>query len=342
MGVYMNQNAEKLLDIKDLSITYITDDATIYAVNGLNMELYRGETLGLVGETGAGKTTTALAIMRLLPDRIGKITSGSIQFDDVDVTAASETEMRTLRGERISMIFQDPMTCLNPVLTIGDQIAEVLESHGITQKEELSKRVDNILTLVGLPPERKNEYPHQFSGGMKQRVDIAIALACEPQLLLADEPTTALDVTIQAQVLALMKELRQKFNTSMLLITHDLGVVAEVCDRVAIMYAGEIIEYGTVWEIFSGTEHHPYTKGLFGSIPSMSEGERRLRPIDGLMPDPAIQIKGCPFASRCPQCSERCKVEKPANYRVAGGNIIKCHLFEGEEAGGGKDAGTAG
>lgn len=330
----MNQESEKLLDIKDLSITYITDDATIYAVNGLNLELFRGETLGLVGETGAGKTTTALAIMRLLPDRIGKITSGKILFDDVDITAASEAEMRTLRGERVSMIFQDPMTCLNPVLTIGDQIAEVLESHGVTHKDELSKRVGEILTLVGLPPERKDDYPHQFSGGMKQRVDIAIALACEPQLLLADEPTTALDVTIQAQVLALMKDLRKKFNTSMLLITHDLGVVAEVCDRVAIMYAGEIIEYGTVEQIFFGDEHHPYTKGLFGSIPSMSAGQRRLRPIDGLMPDPAIQIHGCSFADRCPRRSDRCFAEKPANHLVGSGNVIKCHLYENKDAGG--------
>ena len=324
----MNQNTEKLLEIKDLSITYVTDDATVYAVNGLNLELFSGETLGLVGETGAGKTTTALAIMRLLPERVGKITSGTIRFDGIDITAASEAEMRTLRGNRISMIFQDPMTCLNPVLTIGDQIGEAIESHGVTQKEEVSRRVNELLMLVGLPPERKNEYPHQFSGGMKQRVGIAIALACEPQLILADEPTTALDVTIQAQVLALMKELRQKFNTAMLLITHDLGVVAEVCDRVAIMYAGEVIEYGTAEEIFGGDEHHPYTKGLFGSIPSMSEGRRRLQPINGLMPDPSIRIKGCSFASRCPHKTERCELEKPLSYLIPRGNQIKCHLFD--------------
>ncbi len=337
----MSNNAEKLLEIEDLSITYVTDDATIYAVNGLNMELYRGETLGLVGETGAGKTTTALAIMRLLPERVGKITGGSIRFDEIGITEASENQMRSLRGERMSMIFQDPMTCLNPVLTIGDQIAEVIEAHGETSKATVDQRVDDILKLVGLPPERKGEYPHQFSGGMKQRVDIAIALACEPQLLLADEPTTALDVTIQAQVLALMKELRTKFNTSMLLITHDLGVVAETCDRVAIMYAGEIIEYGTVEEIFYGEDHHPYTKGLFGSIPSMSEGQRRLRPIDGLMPDPTRQIAGCPFAERCPGKMARCETEKPPNYRVASGNSIKCHLFEEKGVGGGADVDTA-
>ena len=329
----MNENKDKILDIKDLSVTYVTDDDTVYAVNGLDLELFRGETLGLVGETGAGKTTTALSIMRLLPDRVGKITEGSIMFDNVDITKASEAEMRTVRGERISMIFQDPMTCLNPVLTIGDQIAEVLESHGITDKKELSNRVDDMLKLVGLPPERKHEYPHQFSGGMKQRVDIAIALACEPQLILADEPTTALDVTIQAQVLALMKELREKFNTSMLLITHDLGVVAEVCDRVAIMYAGEVIEYGTAEQVFNGEEHHPYTKGLFGSIPSMTGDQHRLRPIDGLVPDPTIQIKGCPFAERCPNKTARCEEEKPTNHVVGNGYIVKCHLFDEKKGG---------
>ena len=328
----MNENKEKLLEIRDLSVTYITDDATLYAVNGLNLDLYRGETLGLVGETGAGKTTTATTIMRLLPERVGKITSGNIQFDNVNITKASEAEMRALRGRRISMIFQDPMTCLNPVLTVGDQVSEVLETHGIHDKTELSNRVDELLNLVGIPAERKKDYPHQFSGGMKQRVGIAIALACEPELILADEPTTALDVTIQAQVLALMKELRNKFNTAMLLITHDLGVVAEVCDSVAIMYAGEIIEYGSVEQIFYNDDHHPYTKGLFGSIPSMSAGQRRLRPIDGLMPDPSIQIEGCPFASRCPQCSERCVAEKPAVHELESGHMVKCHLFDKKEA----------
>ena len=328
----MNENKEKLLEIRDLSVTYITDDATLYAVNGLNLDLFRGETLGLVGETGAGKTTTATAVMKLLPERVGKITSGDIKFDDVDITKASEAEMRALRGRRISMIFQDPMTCLNPVLTVGDQIAEVLETHGIHEKEALSKRVDELLNLVGIPSERKKDYPHQFSGGMKQRVGIAIALACEPELILADEPTTALDVTIPAQVLALMKELRDKFNTAMLLITHDLGVVAEVCDSVAIMYAGEIIEYGSVEQIFYNDDHHPYTKGLFGSIPSMSEGQRRLRPIDGLMPDPSIQMPGCPFADRCPNRSDRCVEEKPAVHDMGGGHMVKCHLFDKKEA----------
>ena len=328
----MNENKEKLLEIRDLFVTYKTDDATLYAVNGLNLDLFRGETLGLVGETGAGKTTTATAVMKLLPDRVGKITNGTIKFDDIDITKAKEAEMQALRGRRISMIFQDPMTCLNPVLTIGDQISEVLETHGIRDKKQLSDRVDELLNLVGIPAERKQEYPHQFSGGMKQRVGIAIALACEPELILADEPTTALDVTIQAQVLALMKELRNKFNTAMLLITHDLGVVAEVCDSVAIMYAGEIVEYGDVNQIFYNEDHHPYTKGLFGSIPSMSEGQRRLRPIDGLMPDPSIQIMGCPFASRCPNRTDRCETEKPTMHELQSGHMVKCHLYGKKEA----------
>ena len=284
-----------------------------------------------MGETGAGKTTTATSVMRLLPDRVGKITGGTIRFDDVDITAASAAEMRAIRGRRISMIFQDPMTCLNPVLTIGDQISEVLETHGIHDKNELESRVDEMLSLVGIPPERKKDYPHQFSGGMKQRVGIAIALACEPELILADEPTTALDVTIQAQVLALMKELREKLNTAMLLITHDLGVVAEVCDSVAIMYAGETIEYGSVEQIFNNEDHHPYTKGLFGSIPSMSEGQRRLHPIDGLMPDPSIRIEGCAFADRCPHCTELCRQEKPQVHTLEEGHIVKCHLFDKKE-----------
>lgn len=283
---------EKLLEIKDLNVTYVTDDATVYAVNGLNFDIYKGETLGLVGETGAGKTTTALAIMKLLPDKIGFINSGSIKLEDLDITKASEADMRLIRGNSISMIFQDPMTSLNPVLTVGDQIAEVLELHnnGEMNKADIQKKVDEILTLVGIPAARKSEYPHQFSGGMKQRVVIAIALACQPRLLLADEPTTALDVTIQAQVLEMMKELKVKLNTAMLLITHDLGVVAQTCDRVAIMYAGEIIEIGTVEQIFEGEHHHPYTVGLFGSIPDLTKSTKRLNPIDGLMPDPTVVI----------------------------------------------------
>ncbi|MEG2928178.1 MAG: ABC transporter ATP-binding protein [Oscillospiraceae bacterium] len=324
--------AEKLLEIKDLYVTYKTDDALIYAVNGLNLELYKGETLGLVGETGAGKTTTALSILKLLPDNVGKIAQGTITLDDMDITSASEGQMRKIRGNDVSMIFQDPMTSLNPVLTIGDQITEVLELHSEkgTTRGDIQKRVDEILTLVGLPSERKKEYPHQFSGGMKQRVVIAIALACQPKLLLADEPTTALDVTIQAQVLEMMKELKDRLNTAMLLITHDLGVVAQTCDRVAIMYAGELIEIGTVEDIFEGKSHHPYTDGLFGSIPDLTKTTRRLNPINGLMPDPSIQHMGCAFASRCPKATDKCEGTKPMEY-INGSHRIKCHLFCGAE-----------
>lgn len=256
-----------LLEIKDLCVQYKTHNGTVYAVNGVNLTLKKGETLGLVGETGAGKTTTALSILRLLPDRIGEINSGSILLDGEEITKISEAEMRNIRGNKVSMIFQDPMTSLNPILPVGQQIGEAVLLHTDLNKEEREKRVDEMLTAVGLQPSRKNEYPHQFSGGMKQRIVIAIALACNPELLLADEPTTALDVTIQSQVLQMMNDLKKRFNTGMILITHDLGVVAQTCDKVAIMYAGHIVENGTVQDIYESAQHHPYTVGLFHSIP---------------------------------------------------------------------------
>lgn len=319
--------AEKLAEIKALQVRYKTDENMVYAVNDLNLTIYKGETLGLVGETGAGKTTTALSIMQLLPERVGVIEQGQIILDGIDITKATETDMRLIRGERVSMIFQDPMTSLNPILTIGDQIAEVLELHRKDMsKDQIAKRVDEILKLVGLSADRKHEYPHQFSGGMKQRVVIAMALACEPKLLLADEPTTALDVTIQAQILKMMKELKTRLNTAMLFITHDLGVVAQICDRVAIMYAGEIIEIGTTEDIFEAKKHHPYTEGLFGSIPDMTKITRRLNPIEGLMPDPSDPPKGCKFHPRCPKCMEQCKTQTPENYND-GAHAIKCWLF---------------
>ena len=267
--------------------------------------------------------------MRLLPDRIGKIDKGSIVLDGFDIVSATPAQMRSMRGNTVSMIFQDPMTSLNPILTVGDQIAEVIELHGKKlSKQDIQKKVDEMLELVGIPAARKNEYPHQFSGGMKQRVVIAIALACRPQLILADEPTTALDVTIQAQVLKMMAELKEKLNTAMLLITHDLGVVAESCDSVAIMYAGEVIEYGTVEDIFESTFHHPYTEGLFGSIPSLDEDTSRLKPITGLMPDPSNLPTGCKFHPRCPHCMDVCKNVVPDTV-THGKHIVKCHLFGG-------------
>ncbi len=319
---------EHLLEIKNLHVVYKGDGALVRAVNGVDLTLDRGETLGLVGETGAGKTTTALAIMRLLPERTGSIQEGQILLDGNDITKASDADMRVLRGSLVSMIFQDPMTSLNPTIRVGEQVGEVLElHHKDLGKEEIEKRVDEIFKLVGLPPERKSEYPHQFSGGMRQRIVIAIALACQPQLLLADEPTTALDVTIQAQVLELMQRLKEKLHTSTILITHDLGVVAETCDKVAIMYAGEIIEIGTVEDIFEGREHHPYTVGLFGSIPDLEKKERRLHPIDGMMPDPAYLPEGCKFHDRCPKATERCSAQAPSMHMWES-HGIRCHLFE--------------
>lgn len=319
---------DSLLKVQNLSVDYKTDEATFYAVNNISFELAEGETIGIVGETGAGKTTTALAIMRLLPARTGRITSGEILFCGADLLKKPENEMRLVRGALISMIFQDPMTSLNPIITVGKQIYESLEIHNSEHKskQELEARVDELLELVGIPARRKNEYPHQFSGGMKQRVIIAIALACEPKLLIADEPTTALDVTIQAQVLEMMHELKKKFGTAMIMITHDLGVVAETCDSVAVMYAGELIETGRVADIFEGEKHHPYTDGLFGSIPDLETASDRLQPIEGLMPDPADLPQGCRFHPRCKYCMEICKTVHPERV-VVNGHEIACHLF---------------
>lgn len=325
----MSENMKKdFLKIKDLEVIYKVEDGTVAALNGVTFDLAEGETLGLVGETGAGKTTLALSLLKLLPNTIGEIKNGSIEFNGVNITEADEETMRTIRGEQISMIFQDPMTSLNPIMTVGEQIGEALVLHKTElSKEQIEERVDEMLTLVGIPPSRKNEYPHQFSGGMKQRVVIAIALSCEPLLLLADEPTTALDVTIQAQVLAMMNELKRKLNTSMILITHDLGVVAESCDKVAIMYAGEIIEYGTLEDIFKGDRHHPYTVGLFGSIPDITNQTRRLSPINGLMPDPTNLPAGCKFSPRCPYCTDKCKSEIPNKVNISETHMIYCNRF---------------
>lgn len=321
-------NTEKMLEIKDLSVIYETDLETVYAVNGVTLSLEKGATLGLVGETGAGKTTLALTLMRLLPERTGKVTSGSITFEGENVVELPEANMRKIRGDKIAVIFQDPMTSLNPVLTVGEQIAEALYVHNDSgrSKEEIEARVDETLTLVGIPPARKHEYPHQFSGGMRQRVVIAIALSCEPDLLIADEPTTALDVTIQAQVLMMIRDLRDRLGTSMIMITHDLGIVAQTCDNVAVMYAGEIIEMGSAEDIFTCPIHHPYTDGLFGSLPNLKEKTDRLHPIAGLMPDPTNLPKGCKFAPRCDKCMEICK-EVPPEVYVDGTHSIRCHLY---------------
>ncbi len=320
---------EKVLQVKNLEIVYKTDLETVYAVNKISFGIDKGKTLGIVGETGAGKTTTALAILRLLPERTGKIVNGSIELMGEDVLTFPDGKMRDIRGKRVAMIFQDPMTSLNPVISIGDQIGEVLSLHGYKDKKktEIEIRVDEVLRLVGIPPERKKEYPHQFSGGMKQRVIIAIALACEPDLLIADEPTTALDVTIQAQVLAMIRDLKERLGTSMIMITHDLGIVAQTCDDVAVMYAGELIEAGTLEDVFTGGKHHPYTVGLFGSIPNLKVKSDRLSPIGGLMPDPTSLPKGCKFSPRCPHCMDICSKAPPDDYSF-GTHSIKCYLFK--------------
>ncbi len=319
---------DKLLEIKNLEIKYITDAEVVHAVNNIDIDLNEGETLGLVGETGAGKTTTALGIMKLVPNPPGKITNGSILFKGKNILEIPDEEVRAIRGNEISMIFQDPMTSLNPVMTVGEQIAEVIQIHQKLSKKESMEKASEMLELVGIPGNRLNDFPHQFSGGMKQRVVIAIALACSPKLLIADEPTTALDVTIQAQVLDLMNDLKEKFKTAMLLITHDLGVVAQVCDKVAIMYAGEIIEYGTLEDIFENTKH-PYTIGLFGSIPSLDEEKNRLIPIEGLMPDPTNLPSGCKFHPRCPHAQEICSKREPQVTYIDGIHRVKCLIAEG-------------
>ncbi len=323
----------KILEIKNLYVSYRTDDAKIYAVNGLDISVNAGETVGLVGETGAGKTTTALSIMKLLPEKIGSVDEGEIWLCGENVIEIPEKKMRMLRGSKVSMIFQDPMTSLNPTQSVGQQIDEVIRLHNDNlSKADVIQRTCEILEMVGIPAGRRNEYPHQFSGGMKQRVMIAIALACETQLLLADEPTTALDVTIQAQVLQLITVLQKKLNTSMLLITHDLGVVAQICDKVGIMYAGELIEFGTVADIFcSEKNHHPYTVGLFGAIPNLENKEKRLNPIEGLMPDPADLPDGCKFHTRCPKCMHECTIVHPPKV-VFGDHMISCLLFDSDKS----------
>ena len=316
-----------LLSIKDLSIEYDTDEGIVKAVNHLSLDLHKGETLGLVGETGAGKTTTALGILRLIPDPPGVIRNGEIYFRGKNLLKENIINMRKIRGQEISMIFQDPMTALNPVLTVGDQISEVIRVHGKMNRKEANIKAAEMLEIVGIPSIRMGEYPHQFSGGMKQRVVIAIALACNPSLLIADEPTTALDVTIQAQVLDLMRGLKEKYNTAMLMITHDLGVVADICDKVAIMYAGEIIEFGSLEDIYEHTKH-PYTQGLFDSLPSVNLLNSRLNPIKGLMPDPMHLPSGCPFHPRCSKAQPQCSESKPSVTEVGPGHFTKCLLYE--------------
>lgn len=316
-----------LLDIKDLTIYYETDDGIVQALNGVNLKLGVGETLGLVGETGAGKTTLARGIMGLVPNPPGKIVGGQVLYEGKDLTKLTNMEMQKIRGQHISMIFQDPMTSLNPVLTVGEQIMEVIINHNKITKANARTLAEDMLERVGIPKERYDEYPHQFSGGMKQRVVIAIALACNPKILIADEPTTALDVTIQAQVLDMIYKLKSENNTSMLLITHDLGVVAQNCDYVAIIYAGEIVEYGSLKEIYKETKH-PYTEGLFGSIPSLTVNVNRLKAIVGIMPDPTKLPKGCKFYDRCKYSKPICAEKLPDMVQLSETHKVRCILYQ--------------
>lgn len=311
------------LSIDNLKVDYVTDDGIVHALNGVSLELVQGETLGLVGETGAGKTTMAKCIMGILPKRTGRIRSGEITFEEKNLLKCSEKELQSIRGAQIAMIFQDPMTSLNPVLTVGEQIAEAVENHERCGKARAMERAEEMLELVGIPAERVHEYPHQFSGGMKQRVVIAIALACNPKMLIADEPTTALDVTIQAQVLEMMQSLKRQLKTSMLLITHDLGVVAQNCDRVAVIYAGEIVEYGTVMDVFKRMKH-PYTQGLFSSIPQINADVKRLNSIPGLMLDPTLDVEGCRFCDRCKYATEECHINHPELVEIESGHSVRC------------------
>lgn len=322
----MNQEAN-VLRIENLCVHFVIDGVAVEAVNGIDLEVNEGKTLGLVGETGAGKTTTAKAIMRLIPNPPGIIKSGKITLCGNDMLSLSKKDLEQVRGKDVAMIFQDPMTALNPVHTVGEQIAESIAIHEKLGKRAAFQRAEEMLEIVGIPKSRANDYPHQFSGGMKQRVVIAMALACSPRLLIADEPTTALDVTIQAQVLDLMRTLREKYNMAMIMITHDLGIVAEVCDEVAVMYAGKIIERGSLADVFNHTKH-PYTEGLFNSLPNINDRKSELKPIPGLMPDPSNLPQGCAFAPRCPYATPACTQQAPSLHRFSETHSVLCTAYD--------------
>jgi len=320
-------NNDAFLSVKDLTVTYSSDGSVVHAVNDVSFYLEKGKTLGLVGETGAGKTTIAKTILRILPEYQAEVKGGEIFLEGKDLLQLSEKEMLNIRGSHIAMVFQDPMTALNPVMTIGKQIEEAIMLHERTQKKQAEEKAEVMLEMVGISKERFHEYPHQFSGGMKQRVVIAMALACNPVLLLADEPTTALDVTIQAQVLEMIGRLQKEHGTSMILITHDLGVVAETCDTIAIIYAGEVVELGTKEDIF---DHHvhPYTNGLFGAIPDINEKQDRLKPVPGLPPDPSQLPSGCHFHPRCAFATEACSQEPIGMQSLSETHFCRCRMAQ--------------
>ena len=321
-----------LLDVKGLETTFFTDDGAVKAVDNIHFHVHEGEVLGIVGESGCGKSVTSLSIMRLIPSPPGKITAGEVLLDGKDLVGLSDKEMRTIRGKDVAMIFQEPMTSLNPLFTIGNQLIEAIRIHNKSwSKKQATARAVEMMKLVGLPraEELIHEYPHQLSGGMRQRVMIAMALVCDPKVLIADEPTTALDVTIQAQILKLMRELNARLNTAILLITHDLGVVAETCERVIVMYAGQVVEEAPVREIFKNPQH-PYTKGLIQSVPDMRFKKDNLYSIPGNVPKPGSIKEGCRFAPRCEFATERCMKETPPLYRTSDVHQARCFLVEEE------------
>jgi len=321
-----SEKRKVVLEVEDLKVSFPLEHETVEAVRGISFSLKRGHTLGLVGETGAGKTTTALSLLRLVPQP-GVVDSEKILVNGHDMPALKKKELEKVRGKDIAMIFQDPMTSLNPVFPVGEQIANSILLHEAVGRAEAEKKAEAMLELVGIPAARASEYPHQFSGGMKQRVVIAIALACNPEILIADEPTTALDVTIQAQVLSLMKKLRDERDMAMIMITHDLGIVADICDEVAVMYAGQIVEKGTLEEIFNHTKH-PYTEGLFNSLPNIRQRQSKLKPIPGLIPDPAHLPEGCAFAPRCAYAREGCQAAPPVKSFSETHQVLCCAYDE--------------
>lgn len=324
-------DSDVILDVRNLDVYLNTYSGRIHAVRDVSFTLKKGETLVVVGESGCGKSMTARAIMQLLPEKISEVGEQSqILFNGTDILKMPEKKKETeLRGKYISMIFQDPTTFLNPTMTVGEQIAESLLLHSKTKKKEAMEQALSLLKMVKItnPEKRIRQYPHELSGGMRQRVMIAMALACEPKILIADEPTTALDVTIQAQVLETMKELREKFGSAMIMITHDLGIIAEVCDEVSVVYAGQIVEHGTLEDVFERTLH-PYTEGLFGSLPNIEERRHRLQPIPGLMPDPTDLPKGCCFAPRCKYCTEACTKARPEMKWVSDTHYVRCSRYD--------------
>lgn len=323
------KESNRVLTVEELQTSFFTDDGEVPAVDGVDFHVNEGEVLGIVGESGCGKSVTSLSIMGLVPKPPGKIVGGKILFQNEDLTKATEKRMRKIRGNDIAMIFQEPMTSLNPVFTIGNQLIEAIRIHKKYRKQEARQRAIEIMKLVGLPraEELLNEYPHQLSGGMRQRVMIAMAMVCDPKLLIADEPTTALDVTIQAQILKLMKQLNKELNTAIILITHDLGVVAEVCDRIIVMYSGKVVEEGDVQTIFKNPQH-PYTKGLIQSVPDMRNKQQRLYSIPGNVPRPGSVNQGCRFAARCEFAMNRCWSENPDLYVTQEGHQTRCFLHE--------------